>query len=70
MNDYGTMDSKIAEIIKTLPIINKNPDIEDVKKFRKATCNGMMGSKAILQRFETLEDALSHYNKIGGVIYN
>lgn len=69
MNNYGTMDSKIAEIIKTLPIINKNPDIEDVKKFRKATCNGMMTSKAILQRFETLEDALSYYKKIGLIIY-
>lgn len=36
MNDYGTMDSKIAEIIKTLPIINKNPDIKDVKKIQKS----------------------------------
>lgn len=70
MNNYGTMDRKIAEIIKTLPIINKNPDIEDVKKFRKATCNGMMDSKAILQRFNTLEEALDTYKELGGIVYN
>ena len=58
-----------TEITKTLPIINDNPDVEDIKKFRKATGSGMMNSKAILQRFETLENALNHYKKIGGVIY-
>lgn len=58
------------EIIKTLPIINESPDIEDVKKFRKATCNGMMNSKAILQRFNTLEEALDTYKELGGIVYN
>lgn len=57
-----------AKIIKTLPII-KNPDIEDVKKFRYATGNGMMDSKAILQRFNTLEEALHAYKELGGIVY-
>ena len=52
-----------TEITKTLPIINENPDVEDIKKFRKATGSGMMNSKVILQRFETLENALNHYKK-------
>lgn len=59
-----------TEITNTLPIINENPDVEDIKKFRKATGSGMMDGKAILQRFETLENALNHYKKIGGVIYD
>lgn len=60
---------KFLEIVETFPVINEKPDIEDVKKFRKATCNGMMDSKAILQHFETLEDALSTYKKMGGIVY-
>lgn len=58
-----------TEITKTLPIINESPDIEYVKKFRKATCNGMMNSKAILQRFNTLEEALDKYKELGGIVY-
>lgn len=59
-----------TEITKALPIINENPDVEDIKKFRHATGRGMMDSKAILQRFKTLEDALNHYKKTGGIVYN
>lgn len=60
----------LRDLYGRLPIINESPNIEDIKKFRKATCNGMMDSKAILQRFNTLEEALDTYEELGGVVYN
>ena len=67
-----TQESKellLRDLCSRLPIINENPDIEDIKKFRKVTCNGMMDSKAILQRFNTLEEALNTYKELGGIVY-
>ena len=63
-------DLLLRDLCGRLPIINESPDIEDVKKFREATCNGMMDSKAILQHFNTLEEALSTYKGLGGIVYN
>lgn len=60
----------LRDLCSRLPIINENPDIEDIKKFRKVTCNGMMDSKAILQRFNPLEEALDTYKELGGIVYN
>ena len=68
-----TQESKellLRDLCSRLLIINENPDIEDIKKFRKVTCNGMMDSKAILQRFNTLEEALNTYKELGGIVYN
>jgi hypothetical protein len=60
----------LRDLCSRLPIINESPNMEDIKKFRKATCNGMMNSKAILQRFNTLEEALDKYKELGGIVYN
>ena len=68
-----TQESKellLRDLCSRLLIINENPDIEEIKKFRKVTCNGMMDSKAILQRFNTLEEALNTYKELGGIVYN